>query len=197
MVVVERIWAVAVEEEESSIGRTTTSFRARSTGQWWERVDGAAHLIPFPKKFRPHKAVAIPCSVTAVLRSLLWVVGVVGAATVTITAGRWSTQRSVAQAEALQEIQLGVPSRRPARWGKVLADPAVQGTGIQVAVAERAARVSAIQLMGDPACWFRFWVAIFTGAGVVEDLGIPSVAETVELEEEVVERLIQTAEEPG
>ena len=121
----------------------------------------------------------------------------VAVATVTTTAGRWSTQRSVDRAEALQEIQLGVPSRLLAQRVKGLADPAVQGTGIQVAVAERAARVSAIQLMGDPACWFRFWVAIFTGAVAVEDPDIPSVAGTVELEEEVVERLIQTAAEPG
>jgi hypothetical protein len=69
--------------------------------------------------------------------------------------------------------------------------------GILVAVEVLVVRVPAIQLMVDPACWFRFWVAIFTGAVAVEDPGIPSVAETVELEEEEVERLIQTAEEPG
>jgi hypothetical protein len=73
----------------------------------------------------------------------------------------------------------------------------VQGTGIPVVVEVLVARVSAIQPMVAPVYWFRFWVAIFTGAVAVEDPDIPSVAETVELEEEVVERLIQTAEELG
>jgi hypothetical protein len=49
----------------------------------------------------------------------------------------------------------------------------------------------------DLACWFRFWVAIFTGAVAVVDPDFPLVAETVEWEEEVVERSIQTAVEPG
>ena len=118
-------------------------------------------------------------------------------ATVTITAGRWATQRSVAQAEALQEIQLGVPSRRPARWGKVLADPAVQGTGIPVAVEVLVARVSAIQPMVAPVYWFRFWVAIFTGAVAVAGPDIPAVAVMEELEEEVVERSIPPRGELG
>jgi hypothetical protein len=54
----------------------------------------------------------------------------------------------------------------------------------------RVGRVSAIPLTVDLACWFRFWVAIFTGVVAVGDLDIPVVAVTVELEVEVVERSI-------
>ena len=100
------------------------------------------------------------------------------------------------------EVGLAIPpapadKRPPVLRGRVFPDLGVQVTGILAAAVVRVVRVPAIQPMVDPACWFRFWVAIFTGAVVVEDPDIPSVAETVELEEEVVERLIQTAEEPG
>jgi hypothetical protein len=126
------------------------------------------------------------------------VVGVVVAVIGVITAVLWSTLRSEVQGAVAPEILLALADKQPpAQRVKVLAGPAAQGTGIPVAVEVLVVRVPAILLMGDPACWFRFWVAIFTGAVVVEDLGIPSVAETVELEEEVVERLIQTAEELG
>jgi hypothetical protein len=70
-------------------------------------------------------------------------------------------------------------------------------SGIPAAGAERVVRAAGIRLTVDPACWFRFWVAIFTGAVAVVDPDIPLVAETVEWEEEVVERSIQTAVEPG
>jgi hypothetical protein len=69
--------------------------------------------------------------------------------------------------------------------------------GIRAAAVVRVGRVSAILLTVDPAYWFRFWVAIFTGVVAVEDPDIPLVAETVEWEEEEVGRLIQTAVEPG
>ena len=87
------------------------------------------------------------------------------------------------------EVGLAIPpapadKRPPAQRVRVLEGLAVQATGIRAAVEVLVVRVPAIQLMGDPACWFRFWVAIFTGAVVVEDPDIPSVAETVELEEE-------------
>ena len=78
-----------------------------------------------------------------------------------------------------------------------MADPAVQGTGIPVAVGVLVARVSAIQPMVAPACWFRFWVGIFTGAVAVAGPDIPSVAVMEELEEEVVERSIPPPGELG
>ena len=70
-------------------------------------------------------------------------------------------------------------------------------SGIPAAGAERVVRAAGIRLTVDLACWFRFWVAIFTGVVEVEDPDIPLVAETVEWEVEVVERSIQTAVEPG
>jgi hypothetical protein len=73
----------------------------------------------------------------------------------------------------------------------------VQGTGILAVVVVRVERAVAIRLTVDPACWFPFWVAIFSGVVGVEDPDIPVVAVTVEWEEEVVERSIQTAVEPG
>jgi hypothetical protein len=73
----------------------------------------------------------------------------------------------------------------------------VQGTGILAVVVVRVERAVAIRLTVDPACWFQFWVAIFSGVVGVEDPDIPVVAVTVEWEEEVVERSIQTAVEPG
>ena len=106
---------------------------------------------------------------------------------------RWADQVEVGPVA----LAMGVERRLMARPGKASPAPAAQGLGIRVVVEVQVEREAVIRVTADPACWFRFWVAIFTGAVVVEDPDIPSVAETVELEEEVVERLIQTAEEPG
>ena len=105
--------------------------------------------------------------------------------------------RSAVLVEELPETQLVVRKRLQARRDRASPVRAVQGTGIPAAVVVRVGRVSAIQLTVDPACWFRFWVAIFTGVVAVVGPDIPLVAETVEWEVEVVERSIQTAVEPG
>jgi hypothetical protein len=99
--------------------------------------------------------------------------------------------------EELLEIQPGARKRRRAQPDRALPGPAVQGTGILAVVVVRVERAVAIRLTVDPACWFQFWVAIFSGVVGVEDPDIPVVAVTVEWEEEVVERSIQTAVEPG
>jgi hypothetical protein len=90
---------------------------------------------------------------------------------------------------------MGVERRLMARRGKALPAPAAQERGIQAAAEVQLEREAVIRLTVDLACWFRFWVAIFTGVVEVEDPDIPLVAETVEWEEVVVERLIQTAVE--
>jgi hypothetical protein len=85
---------------------------------------------------------------------------------------------------------MGVERRLMARRGKALPAPAAQERGIQAAAEVQLEREAVIRLTVDLACWFRFWVAIFTGVVEVEDLDIPVVAVTVELEVEVVERSI-------
>ena len=105
--------------------------------------------------------------------------------------------RSAVPVEELPETQLVVRKRLRARQDRALLARVVLGTGIPAAVVVRVGRVSAIQLTVDPACWFRFWVAIFTGVVAVVGPDIPLVAETVGSEVEVVERSIQTAVEPG
>jgi hypothetical protein len=89
------------------------------------------------------------------------------------------------------EILLAIADKRPsAQRVKVLADPAVQGTGIPAAVVVRVARAAVIRQTVDLACWFRFWVVTCTGVVAEEDRDIPSAAVMEELEEEVVERSI-------
>jgi hypothetical protein len=78
-----------------------------------------------------------------------------------------------------------------------LAGVVTEAIGIRAAAVVRVGWGRVIRQTADLACWFRFWGAIFTGVVVEEDPDIPLVAETVEWEEEVVERLIQTAVEPG
>ena len=69
--------------------------------------------------------------------------------------------------------------------------------GIRVAEEVRVGQEAVIQATVDPVCWFRFWVAIFTGVVVAVAAGIAVMAETVELEEEAVGRSIPPPEEPG
>ena len=85
-------------------------------------------------------------------------------------------------------LAMVVGRRPPARRGKASPAPAVQELGIPAVVVVRVGREAVILATADPACWFRFWVAIFTGVVAVGDLDIPVVAETVEWEEVVVER---------
>ena len=95
-------------------------------------------------------------------------------------------------------IPLAIADKRPpAQRGRVFPDLGVRVIGIRAAVEVQVVRVPVIQPMVAPVCSFRFWVAIFTGAVAVEDPDIPSVVETVELEEEVVERSIPPRGELG
>lgn len=173
-------------------------FPARSTGQWWVRVDGAALPILFLWKFRLRRAEVTPSSAMVVPRSRPWVaVGVV--ADIEMTTGeRPLRQQSADRVAVVPEIPHVAADLRPQEQRvRVLPARVVQGTGIPAAVVVRVGRVSAILLTADPACWFRFWVAIFTGAVAVVDPDIPLVAETVEWEVEVVERSIPLPEELG
>ena len=163
-------------------------FPARSTGQWWVRVDGAALPILFPKKFRLLRVAETQFSVMVVPRSRPLGVDEVPVVTVTTTAARWSTQQSVVRAEE-PPVTVTAPGRPVRRVRDSMAVPR-RVSGIPAAGAERVVRAAGIRLTVDLACWFRFWVAIFTGAVAVEDLDIPVVAVTVELEVEVVERSI-------
>jgi hypothetical protein len=116
-------------------------------------------------------------------------VGVV--ADIEMTTGeRWSKQPLEVPVAGPLELLAVDLSRPRVHRGRALAGVVTEAIGIRAAVVVRVGRVPAIQLTVDPACWFRFWVAIFTGVVEVEDLDIPVVAVTVELEVEVVERSI-------
>ena len=90
-----------------------------------------------------------------------------------------------------------VGRRPPARRGKASPAPAVQELGIPAVAEVQVEREAVILATADPACWFRFWVAIFTGAVAVGAPDILLVVVAVEWEEEVVERLIPPPEELG
>ena len=61
----------------------------------------------------------------------------------------------------------------------------VRGTGIRVAEEVRGEQEAVMQGTADLACWFRFWVVIFTGAVVAVAAGIVVMEET-EVSEVVV-----------
>ena len=65
-------------------------------------------------------------------------------------------------------LAMGVERRLMARPGKASPAPAAQGLGIRVVVEVQVEREAVIRVTADPACWFRFWVAIFSGAVAVE-----------------------------
>ena len=87
------------------------------------------------------------------------------------------------------EVGLAIPpapadKRPPVLRGRVFPDLGVQVTGILAAAVVRAGRAAAIRLTVDPACWFRFWVAIFTGAvAVVAVVTVPPAEMAVSAEE--------------
>ena len=56
-------------------------------------------------------------------------------------------------------------------------------------------REAVMQATAGPACWFRFWVVIFTGAVVAVAAGIAVMAETVALEAVVAALSAQLTEE--
>jgi hypothetical protein len=66
----------------------------------------------------------------------------------------------------------------------------MEAIGIRAAAVVRVGRGRVIRQTVDPACWFRFWVAIFTGVVAEEDRATPVLAEMVGSEVEVVERSI-------
>ena len=68
-------------------------------------------------------------------------------------------------------------------------------TGIRVAEEVRVEQEAVMQGTADPACWFRFWVVIFTGAVVAVAAGIAVMAETVALEAVVEGLSAQLTEE--
>jgi hypothetical protein len=163
---------------------------ARSTGQWWVRVDGAVLPILFPKKFRLHRAEETPSSVMVVPRSRLWVAVAVRVDTGTKSAARWSMPQSAVLVEELPETQLVVRKRLQARRDRASPVRVVQGIGIRAAAVVRVGWGRVIRQTADLACWFRFWVVTCTGVVVEEDQATPVLAEMVGSEVEVVERSI-------
>ena len=99
---------------------------------------------------------------------------------------RWADQVEV----GLVALAMGVERRLMARRGKALPAPAAQERGIQAVAEVQVEREAVILATADPACWFRFWVAIFTGAVAGGAPDILLVVVTVEWEEEVVERSV-------
>ena len=165
-------------------------FPARSTGQWWVRVDGAALPILFLWKFRLRRAEVTPSSAMVVPRSRPWVaVGVV--ADIEMTTGeRWSKQPLEVPVAGPLELLAVDLSRPRVHRGRALAGVVTEAIGIRAAAVVRVGWGRVIRQTADLACWFRFWVVTCTGVVVEEDQATPVLAEMVGSEVEVVERSI-------
>jgi len=96
--------------------------------------------------------------------------------------------------QALEQTVVAVWPRLEQR-AKDLRAATVRGTGIRAAAEGRVEQEAVMQGTADQACWFRFWVVIFTGAVVAVAAGIAAMVATAALEAVVEGLSAQLTEE--
>ena len=99
---------------------------------------------------------------------------------VEITADRPFPQGRADRAEGQQALEQTVVAvwLRLEQRAKDLRAATVRGTGIRVAEEGRGEQEAVMQGTADLACWFRFWVVIFTGAVAAAAAGIAAMVAT-------------------